>query len=352
MTGTSIDGLDVALVRIEGFGLEMRVTPERHASRSLGSLAGELRAAAEEHAMTARAFASLAWRFGELHADAIHELVADAPIDLVVAHGQTIVHAPPISWQLLNPAPIAARLGCRVACDFRQSDLAAGGQGAPITPIADWVLFRDPTRRRAIVNLGGFCNVTVLPAESTGSACEIRGGDVCACNHVLDAVARAVLGAPYDVDGAAAAAGRADLKAAAALGDVLASQRTAGRSLGTGDEATAWIESHRDALQPRDLAASAVEAVGGQIAEAIAAHRVDELVVAGGGAHNRSLTTAIARAAGIALRPTDDLGVPIAAREAVAMAVLGALAEDGVEITCPAVTGRKRNAGRAGTWCG
>ena len=352
MTGTSIDGLDLALVRVDGCGLEMRGTLVRHVSRSLGALAGELRAAAEQRPMTAREFASLAWRFGELHAEAIAEAAAGAPIDLVVAHGQTVVHAPPISWQLLNPAPIAARLHCRVACDLRQADLAAGGQGAPITPIADWVLFRDATKRRAIVNLGGFCNVTVLPAEHGGSVCDIRGMDVCACNHVLDAVARAVLGAPYDADGAAAASGRVDASAVAALGALLAGQREAGRSLGTGDEAAAWIESHRSALSPFDLAASAVEAVAAQIAAAIGAHHVDEIIVAGGGARNRTLVQAIARAAGIALRATDDLGIPIEAREATAMAVLGVLAEDGVEITCPGVTGRTTRAGRAGAWCG
>lgn len=270
----------------------------------------------------------------------------------MAAHGQTVVHAPPVSWQLLNPAPIAARLRCRVVSDLRQADLAAGGQGAPITPIADWVLFRDAARRRAVVNLGGFCNTTVLPPDSVGHVCDLAGGDVCACNQVLDAVARSVLGVPFDADGAAAAAGRVDESARAALAAILAPQRKAHRSLGTGDEALAWIEAHRGRLAPNDLAATATEAVAQEIGAAIREHRVDEIVVAGGGARHRPLLGAIARRSAAPLRTTVELGVPIEAREALAMAVLGALADDGVEITCPKVTGRLGRAGRAGSWIG
>ena len=170
MTGTSIDGMDVALVRVTGRGLDMRAELVRHISAPLGDLQPRLRAAADQQPMTAGEFAQLVWDFGVLHANVIERLLQaeKRKPDLICIHGQTVFHQPPISWQLVNPAPIAARFDCPVVSDLRQADLAHGGQGAPITPIADWILFRDSTRTRAIVNLGGFCNVTIVPRQRAG----------------------------------------------------------------------------------------------------------------------------------------------------------------------------------------
>lgn len=382
MTGTSIDGIDIALVRLEGRGLEMRAALAWHESQGLGELGPRLRRAAEQQSMTAGELARLAWDFGLLHADAIAAALGkheDAPSpDLIVAHGQTIFHEPPISWQLLNPAPIAARFDCPVICDLRQADLAAGGQGAPITPLADWILFRDARLRRAIVNLGGFCNVTVLPISpppsegggrgvgeahkqmrgatsalhphpnpppqrGRGSMQDIRGFDVCACNHVLDAVARRALNGPYDKDGEAASGGRVINDASNSLFTVLSRQRDQRRSLGTRDEATSWIDSHLGSMCPADLAATAVDAIARCIAAAVREHQIDEVIVAGGGALNRALTDAVAKDGGVPTQLSDALGVPVQAREALCMAVLGTLSADDVPITLPQVTGCERH---------
>jgi len=164
MTGTSIDGLDIALVRAIGTGTSMRVELERSASFSLGPLALGLRNLAEGRSATASEIARLALAFGQLHADAIIELASDElpEIDLICAHGQTVFHSPPASWQLLNPHPIAVRTGVPVVFDLRQADLALGGQGAPITPITDPMLFPDVPTPFAVINLGGFCNVTLV----------------------------------------------------------------------------------------------------------------------------------------------------------------------------------------------
>ncbi|MCA9284961.1 MAG: anhydro-N-acetylmuramic acid kinase, partial [Phycisphaerales bacterium] len=331
MTGTSIDGLDAALVRIDGRGLEMRASLVRHLEVPLGPLGDDLRRAAAQEPLSAASFAELAWSFGELHACAIATLVEEeARPDLVAAHGQTVFHHPPVSWQLLNPFPIAQRLGCPVVCDLRQADLAAGGQGAPITPLADWVLFRDPTRPVAVVNLGGFCNITLLPADRPGpnGAVEnldgIRGFDVCACNHILNAVAVRALGTPFDRDGAAATAGRVDHDAARALTDRLDAQRSAGRSLGAGDEALAWAVEGAAAVArgegpPADLAATAVEGVAGSIAAALdkgfatiapgagtGSGPSPLVVLAGGGARNAALFQAIERRSQIEVIASDD----------------------------------------------
>jgi 1,6-anhydro-N-acetylmuramate kinase len=359
MTGTSIDGLDVALASIEGRGLDMRVRMDRHAGvRFDDDLRDRLRAAAEQRPTTTGALARLALDLGKVHAEAIADLVADAgvgPIDLVVVHGQTVFHAPPVSWQLIQPAPIVARCGCPVLSDLRQADLADGGEGAPITPIADWILFRSALDR-AVVNLGGFCNATLLP--SGGGPDSVRGADLCACNQVLDAVARAALGRPFDPDGVHASRGRPNAEAASELRAILEAQRASRRSLGTGDEAFAWVERHRRTLPGDDLAATAADAVGrtigGAVKDALAgcsAGGAAEILVAGGGARHRGLVAAIAEAAGCPARSLDSAGVPIDAREALAFAVLGALVADGVPITLPAVTKRGPSTVADGLWC-
>jgi anhydro-N-acetylmuramic acid kinase len=365
MTGTSIDGIDAALVRIEGHGLNLKATCLGHCSRSLGELRPRLRAAADQTPMSAGKFAQLAWDFGGLHVDVIRDLLKDdTKPDLICAHGQTVFHQPPVSWQLLNPAPIAAAYGCKVICDLRQADLAAGGQGAPITPIADWIVFNHPRHSRAIVNLGGFCNVTILPADATRQAnmtpqgeCEqllqqIRGFDVCACNHVLDAVARELLGIAFDEDGRIAASADSNSDAVARLEALLTQQRHAKRSLGTGDELTQWIAWASSFCAPAVMMRSAVDAVARVIGNVIENANIDEAILAGGGARNRTLVDQLRSHVRGALMLSDDLGVPLEARESMEFAVLGALCEDGVPITLPQVTGCKSPAPLSGvmTW--
>lgn len=350
MTGTSIDALDAALLRIEGAGLSMSARVVETASWPLGELAADLRSAAGQGKQSAAWFASLAHRFGLFHAECLSgwlDRLGGRP-DLACVHGQTVFHSPPVSWQLINPAPIAQRLGCPVVFDLRAADLAASGQGAPITPIADWVLFRGARTTRAVVNLGGFCNITVLPAGAGPAG--VRGFDVCACNQVLDACARRGLGRSFDEDARAALTGTPDPDASGELRTLLAAQRAAGRSLGTGDEAGAWVERRAAHLSGADLCATACAAVGAVVASACAG--ADELLLAGGGARNPALVGAVAGSASRSVRSTDELGIPAAYREAAAMALLGALCDDGVPITLPAVTGCAGPAPLSGSWCG
>ena len=357
MTGTSIDGLDASLVEIKGRGLEMSARLMRHASKPLGELRTTLRAAADQKAMTAGEFARLALDFGRLHADAIELLMQEADLDArgltldaICVHGQTVFHQPPVSWQLINPAPIAARFACPVVFDLRQADLCAGGQGAPVTPLADWILFRHALHRRAIVNLGGFCNVTILPAgDSPALIRDIAGFDVCACNQVLDAVARLALGVSFDDRGAAARQGQYDKQASESLLAILRRQRSNNRSLGTGDEAMQWVQGHLTSLTPNDLAFNATLAIGHCISDAIAQHGVEEVIAAGGGARHELLLEVIEQKLELRLHRSDQLGVPIEARESMGFAVLGALCADRVPITLPTVTGC-HGAPIAGSW--
>jgi anhydro-N-acetylmuramic acid kinase len=345
MTGTSIDALDCAIIRVHGHGLRLRCSLLAASTVPLGRLADGLRRLAGQEPMPAGEIATLARDFALLHADALAPLHERHPLDLISVHGQTVFHQPPVSWQLFQPAPLAQRFLVPVVCDLRAADLANGGQGAPLTPLADFVLFRHGAEERAVVNLGGFCNLTRLPPGHDPG--EVSGADVCACNQVLDAVARAVLDAPYDRDGHAAMHGHPDERAVGDLATRLRRQARSRRSLGTGDECQAWVGKFAGSLTPADLAASACAGVASAIATACAG--AGRAIVAGGGVRNRRLLLELTARAGIPVETSERHGVPPAYREAIGWAVLGALAQDRIATSLPAVTGADRPA-LAGSW--
>lgn len=351
MTGSSVDALDVAWVRVEGFGLEMRAEVLEHAQLDLGELRGPLRRLAAQEPFTAQEIAVLAHELGELHARALLPggVEAAPPLaELVAVHGQTVAHDGRASWALIDPAPLAARLQVPIVTDLRIVDRAADGEGAPITPLADWILLRGE-RPRAIVNLGGFCNLTSLPGSS-GRVGEVTGRDVTPCNQLLDAASRRWLDLEYDPDGAHASGGRADESKRAALVEGLVAIGGRGRSLGTGDEGLHLLEA-LEGLDAGDALATTVGAVGEAIARSVAPGA--EVLLFGGGAKNRALVAALeARLPGqrVAVGGAEGSRLTPAAREAASMAVLGLLAADGVPITLPAVTGRGETFHLDGRW--
>lgn len=363
MTGTSLDALDVALVAIDGTGWSLRAEWIAGASRPLGPLAAPLRSLASQAPLSVGTIARLVHDFSWLHARTIRDFVAQRAIDLVAAHGQTVFHAPPVSWQLLNPTPIAHALQVPVVCDLRAADLAAGGQGAPITPVADYLLFADEREPRAVVNLGGFCNITCLPARrrrdggSADDLAAIRALDVCACNHLLDGLARRLLGQPHDENGCRAGTGQVIPTLRDELLEWLRTQAASNRSLGTGDELDACVRRAASAGPAADVLRSACEALATVIVETVRSAAAREqlapperYLLAGGGTRNRVLVAALTAHARGPAELTEAHGVPAAYREAAAMAVLGALCQDGVPITLPAVTGVESPAPLAGVW--
>ncbi len=375
MTGTSIDSIDAALVRIEGNGLGMKAEFVRGGSRPLGELAPRLRRLADQEAMTAGEIAALSRDFSLAHVPVLKELIGGERVELVAVHGQTVFHKPPVSWQMLTPAVIAREVGAPVVFDLRAADLAAGGQGAPITPIADWVFFRNlGVRPLAIVNLGGFCNITLIlrgpsDAESDRDTVEaqatvegrvlrqprdeaplrlwpIGGVDVCPCNHLLDAIARKLFHQPFDDGGRRAATGTVHDEALIDLEGVFASQSRIGRSLGTGDEAVEWLSRWRSHAKAEDLAATACEVIGATIASRLGDDAM--MLLAGGGTRNAALVRAIQSNSTAALLP---MPAGLAEyREAAAMGVLGALCQDRIPVTLPQVTGVREPAPLAGAW--
>ena len=215
MSGTSLDGIDAALVEIDN---ESDQRPRLIDALCL-PLAAELRTALLELTQASQvSFAALGAAesaFCDHQAEAVrqllqrHGLTPDA-ITAIGSHGQTIEHAPyadaPFTYQLDNPSRLAELTGCRVVADFRRRDMAAGGQAAPLAPIFHQALFTDTARTRLILNLGGIANLTVLPPGGPPRAAFDTGP----ANMVLDALALRLTGTPYDADGALAAQGTPD----------------------------------------------------------------------------------------------------------------------------------------------
>ena len=331
MTGTSMDAVDAVAVSIHGHGLEMTADFKTIASVELGELAIKLRHLASGNGSTVE-MSDAATELGHVTVDAISRLGLDS-IDIIALHGQTIYHKPPTSIQLIDPAPVFDTYPCTIMTDPRKADLKHGGQGAPITPLADWVMFRSIEASTAIVNLGGFCNVTLIPAASDPK--EIRGFDVCCCNLLINTIARQMLNKQFDQNGREALRGKLDLAIYDQLLERLEQQRTSNRSLGTGDDIGEFAVSIGSNCSPSDLLATATNATGTCITNSI--QGIDRVFLAGGGVHNAALVKAIQNNG-----TTGQLNVPTQAREGMAMAILGALSQDGISITLPNITGRKK----------
>jgi anhydro-N-acetylmuramic acid kinase len=372
MTGTSLDGIDAALVGVVGKGLGMHARYLGMVSQPLGPVGKVLRSMASGNAHRPIEFLQAARDLGNVHADAVKQLLEEtgaSRVDFVVAHGQTIWHAPGdrdahgrgLSWQLFDPWPVVARLGLPVCYDLRQADLAAGGQGAPITPIADLILYRALARPCLIVNLGGICNVTLLQ-EHEQPMLGVSGGDIGPCNILLDGlVQRLFPGMAFDKDGEIARAGKASEGFVGAVYENAFFKPVAPggkRSTGREDFTDAWVEGLLarflgEGLSKQDMVASGVEFVARLIVDYAKKHGAKTVVLAGGGAKNASLAGRIADLAGSGVKTvtSDQAGIPVGAREAAGFAVLGALSQDGVPITLAQVTGAKAP-GVAGVWAG
>ncbi|MGH2499262.1 MAG: anhydro-N-acetylmuramic acid kinase, partial [Candidatus Limnocylindria bacterium] len=203
MSGTSGDGIDAAAVELAG---RPRVVAHRHAAFA-GDLRARVLAAAEGAPLDARSLARLHGDLGDAYAAAALALLEAVPRrpEVIGAHGQTIAHLPGerVTLQSGDAARVAFRTGVPVVADFRSADVAAGGQGAPLVPYADHAFFADGTSR-AVLNLGGIANLTLLPTER---AEDVRAFDTGPGNMVIDALA-ARAGAAMDAGGALASRGR------------------------------------------------------------------------------------------------------------------------------------------------
>ena len=355
MSGTSLDGVDAAVVRLEGSGAALRVEPLAFVSEPYdGALRAALAACVEARTSDVRLVSQLHARLGERFADVAQAALAAAGVDrpdLVGSHGQTVQHVPDAedcagvptrsTLQIGSPAAIAARLGAPVVADFRAGDLALGGQAAPLAPYLDGALFASPDETRVLLNLGGIANLTVLPPGGPARTAFDTGP----ANMVLDALASRLTGRPVDRGGALAASGTPD---EALLADLLGHPFFAApppKSTGREDFGEAFVD--RVAGQggaPADLMATAVALTARSVAAAVRGVRPApaRVICSGGGVHNAALMRALAEAlAPVPVETTAAHGIDPDAKEAVLFAVLAHEWAAGVRTGLPPVTGAR-----------
>ena len=355
MSGTSLDGISAAVARFAPDGERYRVELLGfHVHEYAPEQRDRLKAAMQ--GATAREYCRLAVDFGGWLADAAVQVLAEAgvPRDEVRAigsHGQTLWHEPPHStWQIDAPAVIAERTGLPVVSDFRVRDVAAGGQGAPLVPIADALLFAGDGWR-ALQNIGGIGNVTIVPPDGTLSS--MRAFDTGPGNVVIDAVVRRLDGSKrYDEDGRLAASGQ---PIAPVIDELLAHPyfaaeppKSSGRELFDDDYVTRFLERCRAVkhdASDADLVATATALTARSIADAYGRFMpepVTEVLLSGGGSRNATLKQMLARELSpLSVRTFDERFFDAEAKEAVAFALLALLHLESRPGNVPTATGAR-----------
>ncbi len=366
MSGTSLDGVDAAVVRLEGSGRGLRVETLAFVSVPYDdALRGAIRACCEAAMSDVRLVSQLNVALAHRFADAVEAALAEArlgaaDLDLVGSHGQTVQHVPDAervagvptrsTLQIGCAAVLAARLGVPVVADFRAADVALGGQGAPLAPYLDDALFASARETRGLLNLGGIANLTVLPQG--GGPADAFALDTGPANLVLDALAQRLFGERFDRDGARAAQGTPDEALLARLLAeaffLLPPPKSTGREL----FGAAYVERlmAEGLSDPHSLLATAAALTARSVHDAYRRFaepqgRLDRLVASGGGVHNGEVMRQLAALfAPVPVETTAAYGLDPDAKEAVLFAVLAHEWMNGVPTGLPAVTGASRPA--------
>lgn len=365
LSGTSGDGIDVVLARLPPLG-QARARgeprpPQVLAYETLGfppSVAGRVRSALDGEHLGLRQAALLTRDLGRAFGDAVREVAGSRGLapDLVGSHGQTVYHHDGVeptgaaTLQLGDGDFVCEAVGCAVVSDFRQRDIAAGGEGAPLSALADDLIFAAVPRPALVLNLGGMANLTWLPSADG----ELLSFDTGPCGALLDGLARRFLGRDFDPDGATALAGRAD---EGLIEGWLAHEflrRAPPKSTGRDTFGERWVdalvEQARRARvlqadrEPADLFASAADfvaraAVAGALA--FAPPGASWLVACGGGVGNRRVLQTLSARSPWPVATSEDFGVHPDAREALVFAVLAARTLVGAPVTSPSATGAR-----------
>ena len=368
MSGTSCDGVDAAMIQVSGNGLDMRVefVDHRHTlyPEPLRNALLDIMAPAKTRTEN---LAGLNVEVGRVFARCAARLMEQANIQTeqltaIGSHGQTICHLPagddhhpPCTFQIGEAAIIAAEIGVTVVADFRAADLAVGGQGAPLVPWTDYLLFRSEEKGRIIQNIGGIANLTYLPAGSgPESVIAFDTGPGC---MVIDSMMRRLSGRKhrFDPQGVNAARGQPDLRSVEKMMQLPFFGQPPPKSAGREEFGRAFVKGMRQLMAGRELGKYDMLATGTlltarSIAQAYKTHLsieldVIEVVLCGGGARNNTLVNMLKEELpGVEFTMMDDLGIPLAAKECVSFAMLAAACLDGVPANLPQVTGASRPA--------
>ncbi|MEO8366332.1 MAG: anhydro-N-acetylmuramic acid kinase [Pseudoxanthomonas sp.] len=352
ISGTSADGIDAALVRFEPhcelvFGHTYPwdgVMRARLIALGQGGAATSLDELGELDTTLARTFADIAKR-------AIEEAGIDsAEVRAIGSHGQTVRHRPEskaaFTWQMGDGNIIAERTGITTVADFRRRDVAAGGHGAPLMPAFHAARLRSESEDRAVLNLGGIGNLTLLPKRAGGDPDDVRGFDTGPANALMDAWCERHLGKPYDANGAFAASGNLDAGLLARLLDDPWFTLPPPKSTGREQFHLSWLECRLGAAaqRPADVQATLLELTAVTVADALQATQPDtaRVMVCGGGVHNAALMARLAaRMPAATVESTSAHGLDPDYVEAMGFAWLARETLAGRPGNLPGVTGAK-----------
>ena len=370
MSGTSADGIDVAIVRISPGRQNPKLTLLAHEAFPFAPQLRRAVLAAMNAASTSTAeLARLNWRLGLAYAEAVETTLSrhqDIQLDLIGCHGQTLYHQPapvsyagrkfPCTWQAGEAACIASKLQIPVVSNFRPADILAGGHGAPLVPLLDYVLFAHPKRGRVLQNIGGIANFTAIPPHPKGPL-HAMAMDTGPGNMIIDALAQELYSKPYDPSGSIAARGTVLTPVLnAALRNPFFRKhppRTAGREQFGREFAARFLVQCRTISQiAEDTLATAtaltVESIArayAQFAEAEMGSAPVDYIVSGGGARNRTLMQMLATRLlplNCTLSTSDAHGLPAEAKEAAAFALLAWQTWHHLPGNIPSATGAAR----------
>ncbi len=365
MSGTSADGMDAALTRITGSGTDISVRLLEFVSLPYPA---EIRQAilrlASGSSGGSHELCLFHFLLGQLSLDACLSLcekagIQPSEVDLVGSHGQTLFHIPKSepylgysirgTFQLGEPSVIAEGLGCPVVSDFRVRDMAAGGQGAPLVPYVEYLLYRKKDKNVALQNIGGIGNISVLPAGCQLN--DVFAFDTGPGNMVMDQLAEIMTKGllTYDRDGFLAGKGIVREKLLAWMLEDPYLRLSPPKTTGRERYGAAYVKRLREKgceleLSDEDILATATRFTAECIRIAIRDHcpvRPDELIVGGGGSRNPVLMNHLRSCLSIPLLTNEDLGLNSDAKEAVAFAVLASECIHGQTNNAPSVTGAK-----------
>ena len=370
MSGTSADGIDVALVRIAPVKGRPKLKLLAHEGfRYQAALRSAVLAAMNAKSTSTAELARLNWRLGIAYTDAVKATTErhQVKVELVGCHGQTLYHQArtasyvgkkfACTWQAGEASLIAAELGVPVVSNFRPADMATGGQGAPLVPMLDYVLFADAKRGRVLQNIGGIGNLTAMPAGRGGDA--VLAFDTGPGNMVMDALAQKLFGKPCDRNGTLAARGSVlETVLEQMLRDSYFAQqppKAAGREEFGREYAAKFLAAcRRVSRKPEDALATATALTSESIARSFERFvlpgmrdKAIDYIISGGGARNATLMRMLKarlEPLGCKLATTEEFGLPAEAKEAAAFALLAWLTWHQLPGNVPAATGATRPA--------
>jgi len=372
MSGTSADGVDVAICRVSP-GPKVKVLGHRAFAYD-AKLRAAVLGAMDAKTISAAELARLSWRLGAVYAKCVETTARELKLkpQLVACHGQTIYHqgtaekflGAPVrcTWQIGEASLIAEWLRVPVVSDFRPADMAAGGQGAPLVPMLDYCLFRHAAKSRLLLNLGGIANMSALPAGC--GVGDVLAFDTGPANMIVDACMQRLYSRRFDKDGAVAARGRvlADVVAKLMQGSYFSALPP--KSCGREEYGAAFVARfvalcEKAGARKQDVIATATAFTAETVLDAYRKFcwphlgqraplaRATEMFAAGGGTRNAVLMRMLRdgfAGLGVKVGTTEAVGLATEAKEAAAFALMGWLTWHGLPGNVPSATGAKRAA--------